>query len=126
MAKAPIIFALAGELEDATRLHLQFLIRYALGNVEEAAALAEVPPDKFRALLARHRIEVKTGNVVAVAKNKVEKVLEAVRLSPLHASEIHARIGGSYGALGVVLSQMKARGEIVAQGQQGKYRYALP
>lgn len=146
MKKNPpvVLFSLDEEMKRCEFDHLVFLMQYTLGDVSGAAALAEREETSFYRLLKKRGIDAKAYQ--PVSSRKVERpmveprveterknggrrvaVLGLVKKRPgLSVIEIHSAIGGSYGALSVLVSHMKQTGALVATGQRGKGRYWIP
>ena len=68
-------------------------------------------------------IERGSNPVRESGQSKADAILAATRDEALSAAALHDLIGGSRGSLSVYLSQMKAAGTLLVEGEPGNYRY---
>ena len=125
--------SLVEELDECERDHLAFLLKYSCGDLDECCALAKVGRAKLLKLIAKHGLQLKKAHAAPAKQRaaaagrprlaKADRIKSACARAALCMNEIHARIGGSYGSLGVYIARMKARGELIASGQKGHFRY---
>lgn len=122
---------MAEELLKCERDYVQFVFDNSARDVGDAAKLAKVGVREFETLLLKHRLIKKSSKQAKPITqrdnlSKVERIKMACGKRGASANEIHKKIGGSYGSLGVYLAEMKGRGELAVQGERGSYRYRLP